>query len=127
MEILKVRFYINDIAKCTKLLDFILFADDTTAFTSGKNANGVFRTVTSELLKLQNWLFANKLSLNTRKTNYNLFHKTNIADDLPLKFPKVSRGTLSVERVTKFLGIFLMRICRGSVTLNTLKKSYLML
>ena len=100
--------YINDIAKCSNLLDFILFADDTTAFTSGKNANELFRTVNSELPKLQNWLFANKLSLNTLKTKYILFHKTNMADDLPLKFPKVSINTLSVERVTefKFLGIY---------------------
>ena len=100
--------YINDIAKCSELLDFILFADDTTTFISGKNANEVFRTVNSELFKLQNWLFANKLSLNTLKTKYILFHKTTMADDLPLKFPKVSIDTLSVERMTefKFLGIY---------------------
>ena len=99
--------YINDIAKCTELLDFILFADDTTSFVSGKNALELFRTVNNELPKLQNWFYANKLSLNTLKTKYVLFHKTSMADDLPLKFPKLSINTLNVERVTKFkfLGI----------------------
>ena len=99
--------YINDIAKCSKLLNFILFADDTTAFLSGKNATEVFGKVNTELPKLQSWFFANKLSLNTIKTKYILFHKASMTDDLPLKFPKVLINTLSVERVTKFkfLGI----------------------
>ena len=99
--------YINDIAKCSKLLNFILFADDTTAFLSGKNATEVFKNVNTELPKLQSWFYANKLSLNTIKTKYILFHKANMADDLPLKFPKIFINTLSVERVDKFkfLGI----------------------
>ena len=99
--------YINDIAKCSKLLNFILFADDTTAFLSGKNAFEVFKTVNAELPNLQTWFFANKLSLNTIKTKYILFHKASMTDDLPLKFPNVLINTLNVERVNKFkfLGI----------------------
>ena len=100
--------YINDIAKCSSLLSFILFADDTTAFFSGKKPLEVFRTVNEEIPKLQNWFYANKLSLNALKTKYILFHKTNMEDELPLKLPNVTFNTLSVERVDKFkfLGIF---------------------
>ena len=67
--------YVNDMANCSNILKFILFADDTTIFYSGKNITEVFKKVNSELPKLKNWFIANKLSLNTTKTKYILFHK----------------------------------------------------
>ena len=75
-------------ANCSNILNFILFADDTTIIYSGKNVSEIFRQVNTELCKLQNWFVANKLSLNTSKTKYILFHKAGSSDDLPLRLPK---------------------------------------
>ena len=100
--------YINDIANSSNILKFILFADDTTIFHYNKNIHEVFRVIKTELPKVQEWLNANKLSLNTIKTKYMLFHKQNMADDLSLRLPKIHVNNAEIEEVTsfKFLGVY---------------------
>ena len=65
--------YINDIANVSSVLFFLLFADDTTVFCSGKNIDDLINIVNREMQKLIIWLYVNKLSINTEKTNYILF------------------------------------------------------
>lgn len=65
--------YINDIQHSTKLLSFILFADDTNAFLSHKNIETLFSTFNDELTKLSIWFKCNKLSLNSKKTKFMIF------------------------------------------------------
>ena len=65
--------YINDTVHCSKLLHFILFADDTNLFFSSHDLNQLVTAVNGELEKLTDWFKANKLSLNVKKTNYILF------------------------------------------------------
>ena len=65
--------YINDIANCSSLLHFILFADDTNLFFSHPDINHLHSTINSELDKLSDWFIANRLSLNIKKTNYIMF------------------------------------------------------
>ena len=65
--------YINDIAHSSKLLSFFLFADDTTILFSHKNINIVEQTINQELIHVSNWLIANKLSLNVKKSNVLVF------------------------------------------------------
>ena len=57
----------------SSLLFFILFADDTNLFFSGKNINDLIQTVNTELEKIVMWLNVNKLSLNVKKTYYIIF------------------------------------------------------
>ena len=45
---------------------FVHFADDTTVFTSDSDINNVHDTVNRELVGVDNWLKANRLSLNQR-------------------------------------------------------------
>ena len=65
--------YINDIANISKKIFFLIFADDTNIFVSGKDINILAETVNVEFEKLMIWLHANKLSLNINKTNYIIF------------------------------------------------------
>ena len=58
---------------CSKLLKFILFADDTNIFFSGKNKKYVFDTLNKELDNLSVWFKINTLFLNVKKTNYIAF------------------------------------------------------
>ena len=62
--------YINDFSKCLKYSNNLSFADDTTIILSAKNNNLLFRNRNKELDNIDNWLIANKLSLNVKKTKY---------------------------------------------------------
>jgi hypothetical protein len=69
--------YINDIEQCSKLLSFILFADDTNIFYSNsclKSLNGILQT---EINKVTEWLNVNKLSLNIQMRKFILFRSSN--------------------------------------------------
>ena len=62
--------YINDITKTSNVLDFILFADDTTILYSHKDIASQINFINRELLEVSNWFKANKLSVNASKTNF---------------------------------------------------------
>ena len=68
--------FINDLANSSKLLDFVMFADDTNIFFKAKTLEALDEIVT-ELTKISKWFKLNKLSLNIKKTNYILFRKKN--------------------------------------------------
>jgi hypothetical protein len=95
--------YINDLSTLTKLLTFIMFADDTNIFISGKNLNNIATITNNELNIINTWFSANLLSLNIKKTNYILF--------VNKKHPDISLSINNekIERVyqTKFLGVIL--------------------
>ena len=67
--------YINDIKNSSKVLDFYLFADDTSTLFTGKNVKDIEKTYNEELKGVVNWLQANKLTLNVGKSNLVLFRK----------------------------------------------------
>ena len=54
----------------SSILYFILFADDTNMFLTGKNLNNIISTMNEEMVKVVEWLNINRLSLNTNKTHY---------------------------------------------------------
>ena len=51
-----------------------MFADDTTLFIDNSSIVSLSRNINMELSKFNNWFINNRLSLNTDKTNYILFH-----------------------------------------------------
>ena len=55
-------------------LRFYLFADDTNILYADKNLKDLETTVNNELQNLYNWLTANKLTLNIKKSNFVIFH-----------------------------------------------------
>ena len=61
--------YINDFQNCSSLLDFHLFADDTNLFYTDKSISNLENKVNNELMKINQWLIANRLSLNVDKSN----------------------------------------------------------
>ena len=56
------------------ILQFILFADDTTVYFSDVYNEHTEELLVSELKKVSKWLSANKLSLNVDKSNFLHFH-----------------------------------------------------
>ena len=65
--------YINDMCEVSKLLNIILFADDTSIFYSTRNIVDIACAFNNELEKLDIWFRVNKLSLNMNKTNFIMF------------------------------------------------------
>ena len=84
--------YINDLPSSSKILNLLMFADDTNLFYEYKNIRKLFATVNEELMNINDWFMTYKfsLSLNVGKTKYSFFHKPSRVDDLPLKLPKLS-------------------------------------
>ena len=60
--------HINDMCRSSNQMRFVYFADDTTVFASDSDVNNVHATVNRELVAVDNWLKANRLSLNISKT-----------------------------------------------------------
>ena len=65
--------FINDLCNVSKVVDFIIFADDTNIFFSHKDFNLCPGILNSEMLKLTQWCRANKLSINFKKSNFMVF------------------------------------------------------
>ena len=101
--------YVNDLHKASKVLNPIMFADDTNLFYSHKNIKELFKIMNEELLHIQQWFNANKLSLNTTKTKYSFFHSQAFQDRIPLQLPKLDIHGVIIkrEKVMKFLGVIL--------------------
>ena len=67
----------------------MLFTDNTNLFCSDSNIRTLFETANQGLSQINDWFFANKLSLNAGKTEYMLFHKLTDQENVPLKVPSL--------------------------------------
>ena len=100
--------YVNDLPSSSKILNPIMFADHTDLFYEHKNIIKLFATINEELMNINYWFMANKLSPNVGKTKYSLFHKPSRVDDLPIKLLKLSINNQEIKRASyaNFLGFF---------------------
>ena len=92
--------YVSGLPSSSKILNPTMFADDTNLFYEHKNIIKPFATVNEELMNINDWFMANKLSLNVGKTRYSLFHKPSGVDDLPLKLPELSINNQEIKRAS---------------------------
>ena len=88
---------INDLPQASIVFDMLMYADDTTLY-SNINQNIVKEIINAELLKLCEWLGANKLSINIDRQKNMVFHtsKGNVI------YPKLKIHNNNVEMVTQF-------------------------
>ena len=66
--------YINDFCNCSSQLDFHLFADDSNLLCTDKSLHNLESEMNYQLQFVDEWLCANKLSLNVNKSNFVIFH-----------------------------------------------------
>lgn len=104
--------YVNDIYRCSQIFEFYLFADDTNLLYSNKDLKDLEKVVNDELAKVGDWLDANKLSLNTSKSNFVIFHPYQRKLDyiVHLKiYNNDLKKSVSLEQKTfvKYLGILI--------------------
>ena len=67
--------YINDICSASENLNFVLYADDTTFYTTHDDTDILFNRTKIELKRLYNCLCLSKLLLNADKSNYVILPK----------------------------------------------------
>ena len=99
--------YMNDLCNVSKLLFTVLYADDTCVVLNGKSLNLIVETVNAELQLLSTWLKSNKLSLNTTKTYYAVFHRAKMK--LPMNSIQLFMDKTNLREVEciKYLGVIL--------------------
>ena len=110
--------YINDICNVSKLLKFILFADDTNIFYSGNDLDIMCKLLSDELEKLHVWFCVNKLSLNVNKTKYMIFSNVKHRQNSELRIQNVY-----IEKVPsiRFLGVIIDQQLNWKEHINSVK------
>ena len=89
----------------------LMYADDTTLYCN-INQNVTAEVINGELLKINQWLGANKLSLNVSKTKFMVFHTHNRS----VSYPDHQINGNKIERVTEFN--FLGLVLQSSLSWN---------
>jgi len=98
--------YINDMSKSCDKLNLIHFADDTTAFAAHSEIATLVGESNSQLDKIEDWLCANRLSLNIAKTSCMFISDSRTAlEQLPVV--RIGNGIVKEVQNTKFLGVIL--------------------
>ena len=94
--------YINDLPEASQIFKFIMYADDTTLFSTIQSFNtcdkNVEHQINTELNKVCKWLKINKLSLNIKKSKYILFQ---VANKKTISF-SLKIDDIGIERVQHF-------------------------
>ena len=97
--------YINDIIESSNIVNFFLFADDTTVFFEAKPNSNIEEILNTELDKIADWLAASRLSLNISKSNLMIFstksYKAKQANNNKIMINNI---TIAEKTVTKYLG-----------------------
>ena len=96
--------YLNDFSRASDILFSILFADDTTVLIEGSSYNNITTILNKELIKIDTWLQANKLTVNTKKTHYMIFHRARLKPTINVF---IRQDKISLTRSTQFLGIII--------------------
>ena len=98
--------YINDLNVAINYAIVHHFADDTNLLITGKSLKTIKKHTNIDLKLLCNWLKANKISLNSSKTEAILFRHPNKNIDYDLKL-KIDGKIIFLTNSVKYLGILL--------------------
>ena len=98
--------YINDLHKSIRFSKTYHFADDTSIIQSNPLLDRLSKQVNKDLSNLSNWLRANKLSLNVKKTELVIFRPRKLKIDHSFKF-KLDGKRLVPTHSVKYLGVLI--------------------
>ena len=90
----------------SKVLELILFADDTNIFYSHTDASYLMEIVNLELEKITCWFYTNKLSIDVKKSNCIIFRPRQNRQTLDLAF-HISNNSIDRVKEATFLGVIL--------------------
>ena len=96
--------YINDLPLSTKKMNTVLFADDTTLFSTNSDIFSLRNNISDDLQLVQEWLISNCLTLNILKTYFIIFTTREVPNNLQIT---IGQTTLERKCAGKFLGVTL--------------------
>lgn len=97
--------YINDIANCSDLGVFILFADDTNIFVEGSTEEEAYHKGNSVLKLVKEYMLLNKLHMNMSKCCYIHFKPTKNSNHSPHNHLSLDGVPIKKTSAAKFLGV----------------------
>ena len=100
--------YINDLPNCLFNCQPRMSADDTHLTYVGDNADNIQSCLNQDLANVNNWLIANKLTLNMTKTEFLLIgsrQRLSTLTDSPI--PTINGAPVGQFTTTKSLGVFI--------------------
>ena len=98
--------YMNDLSNCIEHGHVTMYADDTSASSSLQSCRDIEENVISSMIDTCDWLKADKLSLNTTKTDFMLIGSTHNNKKFDnLLAIRVGNELIRRTHVTKYLGL----------------------
>ena len=113
--------YINDLHKCITYSDTFHFADDTNLLNISDNYKTLQNNLNRDLISLNEWLLANKISLNKDKTELIYFHKVRSQIPIDLKIKMNGKRLFHTKKI-KYLGIYIDESLSGNEHCEELSK-----
>ena len=113
--------YINDLHKAIQYCKVHHFADDTNRFHTSKPVKNLNKLVNRDMKHLNNWLSANKISLNVEKTELVIFKSSKkvLLDEIKIK---PSEKRLYPSNSIKYLGVKIDRFLHWHDQVNIVVK-----
>ena len=78
--------YIDDMVNVSNIFKFIIIADATNLFCTSKDIVSLSVTICNELMKLEKCFTLNKLLMNISETNYMIFCKCQVEQNIQISF-----------------------------------------
>ena len=100
--------YINDLPNCLSSSNASMFADDTNISTCGKSVTEIQEHLNHDLENIHQWLLANKLTLNKKKTEYMIIGSRQKLSKITIE-PEIRIGETAIKRVrnSRTLGVLI--------------------
>ena len=98
--------YVNDFHLCLRSAETFHFADDTTILVHARSVKEIKKAMRSLLNTILDWLAANRLTLNAKKTEIVLFRSKSKLCDTRFTI-KIKGHKIYPSNKVKYLGVFL--------------------
>ena len=96
--------YINNLPKISEILQTQLFADDTIVSNIGSNIDALTCSTNEELIKLNDWTVANRLTIHAGKTKFlTITNRPIMRQNLSIK---ILDSVVRPINSAKYLGVF---------------------
>ena len=95
--------YVNDLPNTSSLLKFHLFTDDTNIYFSNKNLSHLEAAQNRELKSVAEWMKCNRLALSIPKTNFILFHSSQLKPSQSFYRFKIDDALIKQVDSTKYV------------------------
>ena len=100
--------YINDLPNCLSHSEPRMYADDTHLTYSNGNIHSIQSSLNEDLLNINGWLTANKLTLKMTKTEFMLIGSRQKLNNLPsLPFLNINNVPIKHSQCSKSLGLLI--------------------